>query len=41
VLIAGIVVGLALLGVLAGLLLLTARRLAAVQGAAAARRDAE
>jgi len=40
-LIAGIVVGLALLAVLAGLLLLMARRLAALQGTAAARRDAE
>jgi len=41
VLIAAIVVGLALLAVLAALLLVTARRLAALQGAAAARRDAE
>lgn len=40
VLIAAIVVGLALLAVLAALLLLTARRLAAMQGTAA-RRDAE
>jgi type III secretory pathway lipoprotein EscJ len=39
-LIAAIVVGLALLAVLASLLLLTARRLAALQGTAA-RRDAE
>jgi type III secretion protein J len=41
VLIAAIVVGLALLAVLAGLLLLTARRLAALQATPVARRDAE